>query len=108
MCPNGERERSCVGPFTTLGAELTYALIRPILVSSLQPRRFALRSRSFDDIDGWDRRRRLSLAVSAMIVVLVVALTAASAIVLWPKARPQEVIDCLPGYHQSGNHCARD
>lgn len=77
-------------------------------MSSLQPRRFALRSRSFDDIDGWERRRRLSLAVSAVIVLVVVALTAASAIALWPKARPQEVIDCVRGYHQSGNRCARN
>lgn len=77
-------------------------------MSTLRSHRIASRSRTFDDVARWERRRRRSFAVSAVIVFVVLAATAALAIALWPTAHQDPVLDCIRGYHQSGNHCARN
>jgi hypothetical protein len=76
-------------------------------MSTLRSHRIASRSRTFDDVARCERRRRRSFAVSA-VIVFVLAATAALAIALWPTAHLDPVLDCIRGYHQSGNHCARD
>jgi hypothetical protein len=65
---------------------------------------------SLDDEDAWEHRRRIWRAV-AVIIVVVVSMVALAAGVVALANRHREyhpVIDCVSGYHQSGNRCVRN